>query len=196
MCKINNCDQAIVNSGMCRTHYNQKMAKYASDKYYRRRAEWIEKKGGSCVKCGTTENLEFDHVDADTKEYDVAAILSSHREDKIAKEMEKCQLLCKPCHLEKTLLEEDIYIVKHGGGLTGKKNCHCDLCGPLKSAYNMRYKPVPKWSRKRELVHGDRAMYTGKNKCRCDLCKKAQREYMKEYNSKTKSLAAPAKGER
>ena len=188
MCRFDSCQGEVVNGGLCKIHYNKKMADFASEKYYRRRSEWIVKKGGVCNSCGSSESLEFDHIDATTKEYNIAKILSSHSESKVAKEMEKCQLLCKECHLKKTLEEGDIYIVSHGEGLTGKKGCYCELCGPLKSAYNKRYKPVPKRSRsKNPIQHGERSMYTGKHKCRCDLCKQAQSDYMREYNLKNKA---------
>ena len=32
-----------------------------------RRKILIERLGGKCVKCGTTENLQFDHIDPNTK---------------------------------------------------------------------------------------------------------------------------------
>ena len=52
-------------------------------------------------------------------------------------ELAKCQLLCQPHHLEKTIRERS---VGHGEGLTGKRNCRCELCGPLKLAYNREFK--------------------------------------------------------
>jgi hypothetical protein len=47
-------------------------------------------------------------------------------------EVRKCALRCKECHKKKTSAEAS---VEHGGGLTGKRNCYCDLCAPLKKAY-------------------------------------------------------------
>ena len=70
----------------------------------KRRAEYLEILGGSCVKCGTKEKLEFDHIDPNTKLTEIARIMSARR-TLVLKELEKCQLLCEPCHKEKTATE-------------------------------------------------------------------------------------------
>jgi len=74
------------------------------DQYYRRKAYWIDRLGGACAKCGETEGLQFDHVDPSTKEAEISHIIGWS----IAKsepEFLKCQLLCGPCHKEKTRIE-------------------------------------------------------------------------------------------
>ena len=58
-----------------------------------------EKMGGKCVKCGTTEHLQFDHINPLEKSYNISN--NFFRKD-IDKEIAKCQLLCSKCHLEKT----------------------------------------------------------------------------------------------
>jgi len=126
------------NKSRCRTHYNEYMKKYTLARYHRRRAEWIEKLGGICEVCGTTERLEFDHKVASEKEFDVSKMISGASETKLAAEMNKCHLLCHDHHVEKSISEGDIKTVNHGGGLTGKYHCQCDLCGPLKNAYNAK----------------------------------------------------------
>lgn len=83
-------------------NYNVEMNNYMKERYARRRGEWIVKLGGSCVQCGTTEKLEFDHIDPTTKEYSVARILSGGSEAKVSSEMAKCQLLCNEHHKDKT----------------------------------------------------------------------------------------------
>jgi hypothetical protein len=62
----------------------------------------IEYKGGKCVLCGYDRchsALEFHHLDPDEKEFMIASIytLSWNR---IAKELDKCVLLCSNCHRE------------------------------------------------------------------------------------------------
>src|SRR5699024_4865730 len=104
----------VVNSGRCRSCYNQYMAEYMKARYYRRRDEWIDRLGGECSICYTSEELEFDHVDASSKTFDIAKILSGGSAAKVEVEMAKCQLLCKPHHLEKSLREGDIASVGHG----------------------------------------------------------------------------------
>jgi hypothetical protein len=94
--------------------------------------------GGRCANCGSTEELQFDHVDPRLKKFSVSFThqLTLENPDTVA-ELMKCQLLCTPCHQDKTAQENS---VGHGGGLTGMKNCRCELCGPLKNAYMREYK--------------------------------------------------------
>lgn len=66
-----------------------------------RRAEAIAMLGGVCVKCGTTENLEIDHVDPSTKLYEIRDVLWYRRDVRLA-ELAKCQLLCEDHHSDKT----------------------------------------------------------------------------------------------
>jgi 5-methylcytosine-specific restriction endonuclease McrA len=56
--------------------------------------------GGRCVRCGSTEDLEFDHIDPTTKWFPVGAGMS-RAWDVLVEEALKCQLLCPPCHREK-----------------------------------------------------------------------------------------------
>jgi len=119
------------------------MRDYMLRRYYRRKSAALEYLGGKCLVCGTTEELEFDHIDPSTKKYTLARILTSGSNELLQEELEKCQLLCSKHHLEKSLREGDLGSVEHGGGLTGKKNCYCALCKPLKLEYNRkRRKPL------------------------------------------------------
>lgn len=78
-----------------------------SERYARRRSEAISDLGGACTDCGSTDALEFDHVDPATKEYGVAKILASGSAEKVKKELAKCVLRCHPCHRAKTVLHGD-----------------------------------------------------------------------------------------
>jgi 5-methylcytosine-specific restriction endonuclease McrA len=70
-----------------------------------RRARIIKYLGGCCAKCGATEELDVDHIDARTKSFKLSGgSLSCYWED-LLPELAKCQLLCRPCHVEKTALE-------------------------------------------------------------------------------------------
>lgn len=60
--------------------------------------------GGKCVKCGVVSGLEIDHIDPSTKVAPVTQMWNKSW-DKIEFELKKCQLLCGPHHLEKTLSE-------------------------------------------------------------------------------------------
>ena len=91
-----------------------------------RRARLIEMLGGECVRCGATEDLEFDHVDPSTKVFAVCAGLS-RAWDVLVEEASKTQLLCKPCHMAKGA--EDRPDLKHGAYYVyWYWNCRCDPC--------------------------------------------------------------------
>jgi len=74
--------------------------------YHKRRVKLIEQLGGKCAICGSTENLEFDHIDSSSKEIKIGECMS-YDINLIQKELSKCQLLCKKCHIEKTKLNKD-----------------------------------------------------------------------------------------
>lgn len=64
--------------------------------------------GGKCVHCGTTERLQFDHINRDRtdKKKVVAYMVFSASWDDVLKELQKCQLLCFPCHIKKSTEEK------------------------------------------------------------------------------------------
>tara|TARA_B100000902_G_scaffold156247_1_gene152590 strand:+ start:32 stop:472 length:441 start_codon:yes stop_codon:yes gene_type:complete len=71
-------------------------------RYYETLSESMEKLGGKCVKCGATERLEFDHIDPKNKSFCITKNLRMGDNEKLQEELDKCQLLCYDCHLEKT----------------------------------------------------------------------------------------------
>ncbi len=127
------------NGRRCRDCYNEYMREYMLNRYHRLRLEALEAKGGKCIDCGSSSRLEFDHEDASDKKFSVAKIFT-HAKFKILAELEKCVLRCQDCHLQKSLAQGDITTVEHGGGVSGKKNCPCDLCKSKKSEYMKKYK--------------------------------------------------------
>jgi 5-methylcytosine-specific restriction endonuclease McrA len=76
--------------------------RYKLDRKRRLTAEWKKRLGGVCVKCGTTERLEFDHIDPTSKIEEPYKVLMQWPEDRIASELSKCQLLCRSCHSKKS----------------------------------------------------------------------------------------------
>ena len=78
------------------------MAAYMAARRLRRRQELIALLGGVCTRCGTCENLEFDHVDRTTREFNLSGKGLDKPWPVLLAEVAKCQLLCKPHHLEKT----------------------------------------------------------------------------------------------
>lgn len=77
-------------------------SEYDLNRYHTRRRLCIAELGGVCVDCGTDENLQFDHIDAATKKYEISLILL-HGDAKLFAELRKCVLRCKPCHDRKTI---------------------------------------------------------------------------------------------
>lgn len=69
--------------------------------YLRRKERAIAFLGGTCVRCGETEGLEFDHIDPDRKSFGITENLT-RRWDVVESELKKCQLLCRIHHLDKT----------------------------------------------------------------------------------------------
>ena len=55
--------------------------------------------GGKCVKCESTDRLEFDHINPNDKSFNVQGSLGSSLE-RLLEEAKKCQLLCYGCHLK------------------------------------------------------------------------------------------------
>lgn len=88
----------------------------------RRRAEWLE--GKSCVDCGSTENLELDHVDPAEKIHHAIWSWSKVRRDA---EIAKCVPRCAECHHERHASERRSH--GHGGYTRG---CRCEVCKAAK----------------------------------------------------------------
>jgi 5-methylcytosine-specific restriction endonuclease McrA len=60
------------------------------------------KASGQCNRCGSSENLVWDHIDPATKELDVMSMVAkkfSH--ERIMREIAKCQVLCSGCNTRK-----------------------------------------------------------------------------------------------
>lgn len=111
-----------------------------------RRAKLIDILGGKCVRCGSKENLHFDHKNKKQKTLDIAHSIDT-KEDILLKEIKKCQLLCKDCHLAKTKEEWDWGVPKpeHGTIWYYKKyKCRCDKCKKAMSDYYFSKKVTKK----------------------------------------------------
>ena len=95
-----------------------------------RRDEWFSDK--VCVDCGSTTNLEMDHVDPKKK---VSHRIWSWSNDRRVEELNKCVARCKECHRKKT----NIQISKpnnHGTrGFYMLHKCRCEKCKKAASDY-------------------------------------------------------------
>lgn len=121
------------------------------------RARAIALLGGKCSECGSTERLEFDHIDAATKVQDVSAMIRDGASwERIVEELAKCQLLCKPHNLAKAKAKGEtaggrnkVLEPEHGTQVMYAQpiSCRCELCREWKRQYrkglvNSRGMPV------------------------------------------------------
>ena len=118
-------------------NYNNYMKEYMLARYHRRRSEAIEKLGGECAKCGSREDLEIDHINKEDKGFSIGKLWSCSQE-KFDKEVEKCQVLCSPCHTEKSVKEHAIWMKE-------SKPRICD-CGKTFGNHN-KYSGHRRWCR-------------------------------------------------
>ena len=95
-----------------RAEYSKKYKELNREKVREQRRGYRDKRkelcleylGGKCVKCGTTHNLQFDHIKREGKKYEITRRLT-YKFDTLKEELDKCQLLCASCHLDKTAKE-------------------------------------------------------------------------------------------
>ena len=118
---------------------NEYMAAYMRERYHKKRAEIISRLGGKCVMCGSTDDLEVDHTDADSKSFEIAKVWN--RPALLEPELPKCRLLCRACHRLKTTNERgQTPAAGTHGTLSSYRYCKCDLCKKAKSEHNRQYK--------------------------------------------------------
>ena len=104
----------------------EKKREYQRQWMAQRRAAYFADK--ACVKCGSTERLELDHIDPSAKA--THAIWSWSKERQL-EELAKCQVLCYSCHTEKTAADKRKMFEKHpdhGTIARYKKDCRCEPC--------------------------------------------------------------------
>jgi hypothetical protein len=101
--------------------------KYVTD----RKKDWIKSKGGKCVKCGSTRNLEVDHKGQANKSFNPRDIWS-RSEAVRKKELAHCQVLCESCHEDKTAKQNSkpktASIIACGTPESYEFGCRCFPC--------------------------------------------------------------------
>ena len=156
------------------------MRRYMMDRYYHRKNEALRALGERCVNCGSTEGLQFDHADPKKKAFSLWSRTTS--KEKFLKELKKCQLLCRECHIKKTIEERG---QKPARGTHGTLSAY-PRCGPPKCNECRRAKRewFREWRKKKGVKprispdHGSDAMY--QRGCKCDLCRRGHAEYQRE----------------
>lgn len=114
--------------------------------------------GGKCVVCGSTEDLEIDHIRRRYKKQEVTSMFLMCTDAQILKELKKCQLLCHTHHMEKTIRERGQQLVKGKdvhGSISSYRYCRCPLCTKVHSEYCLKWKREDKL--RRELKRKERA---------------------------------------
>lgn len=103
------------------------------------RQEVLDYFGNTCNKCGSTDNLEVDHIDPSTKKFPIGGNLSRNPET-LYKELLKCQLLCHTCHWVKTRSQLPKKVLQHGINYTyNYYKCRCELCTKAHRESTQRY---------------------------------------------------------
>lgn len=109
---------------MGKNRYNAYHREYQLDRYHKRRDAAINLLGNKCTKCGTSRDLEIDHILPEDKKIKLSNFWTSKD---FWKELKKCQLLCKNHHLEKTVADSII----HGSVSRYRKGCRCEPCSDI-----------------------------------------------------------------
>jgi 5-methylcytosine-specific restriction endonuclease McrA len=98
----------------------------------RRRSDFLA--GKVCVDCGSTDQLEIDHVDPAEK---IDHRLWSWAEGRRLAELAKCVVRCRDCHISKHAAERR---QEHGLGAYKRRGCRCDVCRAAKAAAERRWR--------------------------------------------------------
>lgn len=110
------------------------MRVYILNRYHQRRQEAIAFLGGVCVVCYTDEGLQIDHIDPKTKTMNISKLWSVS-EERYWAEINLCQILCEPHHIEKSRREARDKVVHGKTHAWQKLGCTCDTCMSGKREY-------------------------------------------------------------
>lgn len=122
--------------------YNAYMKEYMRTRYRERMQRAVGFLGKKCVRCGSEDSLEFDHILPSSKFKNVSRMWS-YSNVRFWEEINKCQLLCRACHEKKSLIDLNFNDSKnsHGTLSTYKTyKCRCILCKKANSIYSKEYK--------------------------------------------------------
>lgn len=105
----------------------------------RRREAWLQDK--SCIRCGSLDRLELDHIDPKQKLINPAQLwgMSETNPKRIA-ELAKCQVLCYDCHKNKSVID-DYARLRHGTNtMYTHYRCRCQPCRDAHAQVNALYR--------------------------------------------------------
>jgi len=102
-----------------------------------RRLDWVLA-NGPCKHCGSWDSLEVDHIKREDKTMHASCVWSRRKEVR-DKELSKCQVLCKSCHLKKTISEVEYPGIVHGtSNGYDHYGCRCEECRLARSKRDMK----------------------------------------------------------
>lgn len=95
--------------------------------------------GDQCKNCGENNKLEFDHINPETKSFEINGSFLDKPWNLLIEETRKCQLLCNSCHKLKNKIDNGE--AKHGGlTMYTYHKCRCDLCKTYWNKKTKEYK--------------------------------------------------------
>lgn len=122
------------------TYEPERNSDYLKRRYAEQKTAFHAYLGDACARCGTTDDLQIDHVDPSKKSFPVSKLWPRKDLTLVYKELDKCQLLCRTHHEEKTA--EEHRLSREGTFTHGtlyawqKKKCLCEDCIAAKDAWN------------------------------------------------------------
>lgn len=80
--------------------------------------------------CSKKKNLDIDHKNPREKEFELSGNNLNWNWERVWKEAQKCQILCRKCHIKKTSIESKIRRpVLHGTvHMYLRYKCKCEVC--------------------------------------------------------------------
>lgn len=171
---------------------------YMSKRYTERMTLAHHLLGNKCKACDSVDNLEIDHIDWKEKSFTVGKFWNCAKE-KFLLELEKCQLLCRNCHIEKSKI--DIREIKTGnkeiqhGTHTRYQSykCRCEMCRSAYRIYKQSYRKSKNPNYTPRESPNNLAANCGTYKkyrrgCKCLLCKNANSLQKKFYQDRKSNL--------
>ncbi len=125
---------------MNKSDRNKYFADYMRNRYRTRRAEVIKTLGGKCKNCGSEESLELDHKDRKKKNVNPDRMMSLSKK-RFDAEVLLLQLLCRPCHTQKTIGDLGRVSARNiHGTISSYRYCKCSLCRAANAKSSREYK--------------------------------------------------------
>jgi hypothetical protein len=184
------------------------MAVYMAERRKTRRSKLIEMSGGKCVKCGSTDDLNFDHKDPKERSFRLNGKDLDGSWEKILEEWRKCQLLCRNCHIQKTKENDEYgeawnkgisksgeFLPEHGCEASYAHGCRCEECCRARYEYKVSRGELSGARGQRgpnslpgTIKHGTRSGYQKEKRLglvACEECRKANAECTRIYKQKS-----------